>query len=69
MVTKLPALPLPVAGPHVLFSWGSLDDPENCQSTYPNGTGMDDEVLDCHMRYMVATKDRLSVVYVENNFA
>lgn len=61
-------MPLTVAGPQVLFGSGSLDEPEKFQSTYPNGIGMDDGVLDCHMRYMVATKDRLSVVYVENSF-
>jgi hypothetical protein len=34
---------------------------ENCQVWYPNGTGIEFDVLDCHIKNMVASKARLSV--------
>ena len=54
------AEPLPLGVLHVPLDW--VVDPEKLQSTEPIGTGMEPEVLDCHIRYMVAEKSRLEFV-------
>jgi len=36
--------------------------PENCQVWYPNGTGIEFAVLDCHIKNMVAVNARVSFV-------
>jgi hypothetical protein len=36
-------------------------DPEKLQSVEPIGTGMEPEVLDCHIKYMVAAKFRVEL--------
>jgi hypothetical protein len=54
------AEPLPVGVLHVPLVW--VVDPEKPQLTEPIGTGMEFEVLDCHIRYMVAAKFRVEFV-------
>jgi hypothetical protein len=50
-------LPLAVQVPPVFVA-----DPEKLQVTEPIGTGIELAVLDCHIRYIVALKDRLQLV-------
>jgi hypothetical protein len=40
-----------------------VDDDEKLQATDPIGIGMDDGVLDCHIRYIVAPNDLVIELY------
>lgn len=42
--------------------------PLKVHSTYEIGTGIEPVLLDCHIRYIVASKDLVSVVQVEAKF-
>jgi hypothetical protein len=62
-VTNDCAEPLPLGVPHVPLDCAV--EPEKLQPTEPIGTGMEPAVLDCHIRYMVAAKLRLTFVLVD----
>jgi hypothetical protein len=59
------ALPLPELTVQTPAFWTPV--PDHCHGTYPRGIGIDPDVLDCHIRYIVAPKDSLTLLSLENS--